>query len=1153
MKHLYHYYCYLFFNFLIISLPLKAQDTTWVQTFTYGSPQDAWFVFPKDTVQYSKILMYYKLKCNPNQNPACGEWDYLTYTYLYDHTGKLDSTLIQAPSFIANGTSPSKLPYITEPSYTYIFDWQYHINYTDTISYNAATIGNDNQNINFVAGCSQPQSRSQYVWLAEELLAQGLLPNTLISGIQWYVQQIGSPLNNLTIRMRTTSQDSMSTANLLNTGLNTVYRKNTIFTETGYNSLAFTTPFLWNGTSNLIVDISYDNAESGTDNILNGSILNYSCGVYNNNTDYCFNFNDEDYINVPVNKLSTLDSFVTVCFWQYGNPELQPQDGTSFEAIDASGNRILNAHNPWSDSNVYWDAGSNGSYDRINKTATNSIIEGSWNNWAFVKNCKTGSMKIYLNGTLWHSGTNKTKLINGIHTFRIGKGNWNGSQTFKGYIDEFAVFNKDLDATTIKNYFRNDIDQNHPYYQNLIAYYKANDNSYSIASDASTNPLNASLLGVSNPRIPAIQKVKNFKTTPLRPNIIFEQGVFTTSLDSTLVVLAIKNDPIQVLLFNNTLNPLLATDTQYIWQPYNKLTFNNLGDTINTIAIQATDTLTLSYHPYYKKFELINRYELGRYITPYGIGLDLGQGWTWTYDLSDYRSLLADSVHLSAGNWQELLDVKFAMIKGKPARQVVSIQNLWNGAFSYGVSSDPIDTHLQPITLSLPPNTLSSRFISRVTGHGFGGTLNCAEFCAKKHSLNVDGTKRWEQLVWRDNCDQNPLFPQGGTWVYHRANWCPGAEVETYEFELSPYISSDEPFTLDYNVEPYSWNNTGSVPTYVTETQLINYGNPNFTLDAEIYEVKAPSNNQMYNKFNSTCSNPVLTLRNGGSIPLTSVEILYGIEGNQTSSFTWHGNLAFTQKTEITLPKFDWNGTGNKFVIYLLNPNNSTDENIKNNQASTNYIAPPSFPETIIIETKTNNKPEENSYSIINEDGNIIKTKTFEQANTIYKDTLQLTNGCYTLKFIDQDADNIGDGLSWWANNDSNYPDYETDNGYFKIKRLNNSLLKNYETDFGKLIQQPFTVGLYTQTPTILPSKLHLYIAPNPANNNALISFELPYTSTVTIRVFNTMGKQISNTSFTNVQNGEVNLLTQNLPTGTYFVQLISNNEQLTRKLIKIK
>ena len=66
-------------------------------------------------------------------------------------------------------------------------------------------------------------------------------------------------------------------------------------------------------------------------------------------------------------------------------------------------------------------------------------------------------------------------------------------------------------------------------------------------------------------------------------------------------------------------------------------------------------------------FDVIDRYELYRYITPYGIGLDLGDdGWTWWYDVTDYLPLLRDSVELQAGNWQELLDLKFHFIEGDP-------------------------------------------------------------------------------------------------------------------------------------------------------------------------------------------------------------------------------------------------------------------------------------------------------------------------------------------------------------------------------------------------------------------------------------------------------------------------------------------------------
>ncbi|MGA1374894.1 MAG: hypothetical protein ACO3YQ_08825, partial [Flavobacteriales bacterium] len=98
------------------ALPGAAQtaDTTWVQTFTfeaqnnpataYDSPGRRWFEFPDSDngTSYRKVLMYHRLKCFEDGTAGglgypCGEWDYLTYTYLFDHTGVLDSKLLTQP------------------------------------------------------------------------------------------------------------------------------------------------------------------------------------------------------------------------------------------------------------------------------------------------------------------------------------------------------------------------------------------------------------------------------------------------------------------------------------------------------------------------------------------------------------------------------------------------------------------------------------------------------------------------------------------------------------------------------------------------------------------------------------------------------------------------------------------------------------------------------------------------------------------------------------------------------------------------------------------------------------------------------------------------------------------------------------------------
>ena len=104
---------------------LSAQDTTWVQTFTFDSitTRRADFTFPEslDDQRFEKVLMYYKLKCSPLttwDQYNCGEWDYLTYTRVFDHTGLFDSVRVDSVKYLHNYSSFS--PYDYEPfGYTY--------------------------------------------------------------------------------------------------------------------------------------------------------------------------------------------------------------------------------------------------------------------------------------------------------------------------------------------------------------------------------------------------------------------------------------------------------------------------------------------------------------------------------------------------------------------------------------------------------------------------------------------------------------------------------------------------------------------------------------------------------------------------------------------------------------------------------------------------------------------------------------------------------------------------------------------------------------------------------------------------------------------------------------------------------------------------
>ncbi|MBK7569063.1 MAG: T9SS type A sorting domain-containing protein [Bacteroidetes bacterium] len=1111
-------------------------DTIKVQTFTFGSPQDAWFELPGLDVSIEKIIMKYTLKCNPLQSPACGEWDYLTYNYLYEHTGELDSTLLLHPFFTANGAEPDTFSFSDDQTYTTVPYWEYFIVHDDTISLNNYTIGTSDAPIYYPFYTAYPISRSQFIWRASELTAAGMVAGN-ITGLDFDILSAGYTMQHLKIKMKTTISDEFST-NIFETGVAlTVYDQTTTF-SIGNGAVDFLTPFYWDGVSNILIEVTYQNNDfTGLSYLTGAQDPGFTSALTTSSYDKYIEFYNPDYADVIGNPLSDLSEQVTVSFWSQGDAAYQPQNGTTFEATTISGARVLNSHTPWSDTNVYWDAGNDGGYDRINKVSVAADFETNWTHWAFTKNTVTGSMKIYKNGILWHSGTGTVKLMEDIMNLRLGKGAWGGSESYAGNMDEFAIWNVELDAATINDYLYKDLDALHPYNANLLLYYHFNDgDGLTEPDEVSGNDLG--MVGAVTRYYNAEKLFRNITANNYRPTVSFEQGEFADHTDSLLIINNIPTDPITLIYFDPS-DPTVATDTVLVYpSDFYSYTYNADGSILDSVLITATSTIYNEDLEYYSApFEIINTIELGRFITPYGIGLDLGDGFTWTYDVSDYRPLLHDSVHLNAGNWQELLDMELLFIEGTPPRDPISVSNLWFGFYGYGLT--PSFNDLTPVKeITIPNDAVNSRVKIRVTGHGFGGTANCAEFCSREHTLSVDGASVWNKEVWRDNCDVNPVYPQGGTWVYDRANWCPGAEVWTYDHELTQDVVPGNTYDFDYNAEDYTWNGAGSVPTYVTSVQLVTYGAPNFILDASLEEIISPSDNDMHSRKNPVCTNPVIVIKNTGSTNLTSLDISFGIKDQVQTEYTWTGELAFMESEEVTLPNFGWTNAGTEFSVVISNPNGGTDEYAFNNAIISKMAIPPTYPSDFYLETKTNTASHENDLFVYDHHGNTIFERTTFEDNSTYKDTLHLEEGCYELYLWDYGED----GLSWWANSDGS--------GFFRTRDMDGSFIKSFETDFGGLIYLQFTVGNYNDINDEFITKDEVNLYPNPTQNEIFVDLDMAHLSDVDLSIADITGKIIHNEKHDRIQNETLRIDMSAQPSGIYMVLIRSGEGLITKQFV---
>lgn len=202
------------------------------------------------------------------------------------------------------------------------------------------------------------------------------------------------------------------------------------------------------------MNTAVDSSGNGYDGTVSGAVWTTEGYI-----DGALVFDDGASVEVPSGAFTSVTTQITIAMWQYGDPYKQPLDDNLFEGTrdysNSPGIRVLNAHLPWSNSIVYWDAGNPNDVwsetvyqecDRIEKEAEFDDYAGQWNHWTFIKNCDAndgaGEMKIYLNGFLWHSGGDANVPLTGtIDDFVIGSGY---DASYAGLIDDFRVYDYEL-------------------------------------------------------------------------------------------------------------------------------------------------------------------------------------------------------------------------------------------------------------------------------------------------------------------------------------------------------------------------------------------------------------------------------------------------------------------------------------------------------------------------------------------------------------------------------------------------------------------------------------------------------------------------------------------------------------------------------------
>ena len=496
-------------------------------------------------------------------------------------------------------------------------------------------------------------------------------------------------------------------------------------------------------------------------------------------------------------------------------------------------------------------------------------------------------------------------------------------------------------------------------------------------------------------------------------------------------------------------------------------------------------------------------FEVSRMLTPYGGGFKKEWHFTWTTDLTDLRSLLQDSctvIYEHGGyepntdrGWAVTLD--FAFIMGKPARPVLAVVPLYAGGFAYGDKARSIEANLPPRTVDVPAGATDLRIRVLQTGHGMNPQDGCGEFCAKQRYVMVDGDTVATHKLWKD-CGCNPVQPQAGTWIFDRANWCPGTlnQPDVCDVALAPTARKA---TVDIDMEPYAVDSSTAVEQICAYAILL--GPPSAPNDVELQSLLEPHADQPFAALRPMGNTARIRIVNRGSDPLRTATVQYGTKGFKARTFRWSGDLPTDASAEVELPgTIDMVPGMNSFFAEFDRPNGKKDDWPADNRKAVDFPAPRVLGQSLMVQLRTNREPGQNALTLTDTGGKCWLNHALDslRADTLYTDSLHLPPGRYMLHL----NDTAGDGLEFWYNSAGG-------RGTLRLLDGQGRCIKAFESDCGDGLGYSFLVQEGATSPIDTVPVIGLF--PARTTGRTVLDYFANDTLPITVRILDEQRQQV--------------------------------------------
>lgn len=331
-----------------------------------------------------------------------------------------------------------------------------------------------------------------------------------------------------------------------------------------------------------------------------------------------------------------------------------------------------------------------------------------------------------------------------------------------------------------------------------------------------------------------------------------------------------------------------------------------------------------------------------------------------------------------------------------------------------------------------------------------------------------------------------------------------GVPIEIADLEVAVYMTETQQFVI---------SGSGALPTFAGITA---------TNDANLRSV-ADIDETCINRVNSS-----VNVQNIGQNPITSLDITYDVNGEDSNTFTWTGNISTLQSLDIELPEIILSSieTANELSVSIQD-----DENNTNNSVSTIFNQAPQTEGNIILKITTDDWAQEVSWNFTDSAGAIIESGGGFSANgsddqQTFEFEYTLPQDCITFNMFDS----FGDGLTVGGN------------GGVQLEDSEGLILYPFNGDYGSGFSLQF--GQFTLGTDDVSAFNELLIYPNPATNELNIA----NAERSAIEIYDALGRRVAKVKKAS-QNEKIDV--SRMPQGVYIVRITLDGATESKTFIK--